>query len=453
VFYVKNKDNEFVEPPRPREKHFAKTVSGFGNLLLSHMKPTTPLSRQAFVNTFRGRKHEIYQKAHDSLLNQGVSHKDAEVRVFVKCEKTDFTSKVDPVPRVISPRSPRYNVEVGRYLRKIEERVFRAIGKVYGHTTVIKGFDAQQSASLLYEKWGMFTQPVAVGLDASRFDQHVSIPALRFEHQCYVNMFAREKHKKELSRLLSWQLNNICRGYTVDGKLKYTTDGGRMSGDMNTSLGNCLLMCAMIYSYAEEKGIRIALANNGDDCVCFMDKDDVTKFQDGLFDWFLRMGFNMTMEKPVNDFEKIEFCQSQPVNDGKEWIMCRKPRTALAKDAVMIKPGNSVQYYRSWLDAVGKGGLALTGGLPVFPAFYRALGRAGCDKGKLNDYVFSWGVRHMIGDLKRSDGHVSPIARASFYTAFGITPDAQICLERTYDRATIDVGKFDQLTYLHDLPL
>jgi len=109
--------------------------------------------------------------------------------VFVKYEKTDRTTKEDPVPRVISPRDPKYNIQLGRYLKPIEERIFKALGKMFGHPTVMKGMDTDRTASVLHEKWDHFNNPVAIGLDASRFDQHVSLEALKFEHSVYAACF------------------------------------------------------------------------------------------------------------------------------------------------------------------------------------------------------------------------------------------------------------------------
>lgn len=455
VFFVKNREGEFVEPPKPTEKHFLLVMTAVGDAVVRGVSKTTPLSRSAFVESFRGRKYTNYSNAYQSILTRGFRiDRDARIRVFVKCEKTDHTTKVDPVPRVISPRDPRYNIEVGRYLRKIEERIFKSIGVMFGHETVIKGFDAVKSASILHEKWNMFSDPVAIGLDASRFDQHVSQPALKFEHSVYTRCFAHKHHRDNLGRLLKAQLENRCDGYTPDGHLHYKTDGGRMSGDMNTSLGNCLIMCCMIYAYLQELGIDGQLANNGDDCVVFMARRDQAKFQDGLFGWFVKMGFNMTMEKPVSNFEEIEFCQTHPVFDGGKYIMCRNPHTALAKDTVLLKPAETVQLKQEWMAAVGKGGLALTGGLPVFQDFYRMFERAGVERGlKLNDEVFGWGVRHMIGNLSNAYREVTPQTRASFYWAFGITPDAQIELEKVYRNLTIDVERIDQLFFRHDLCL
>lgn len=451
VFFVK-KNGEFTEPPKPKGQHFSNTVSGVGRAIARNVGKTVPLSRSAFVDTFRGRKAKLYANALESiLLGDSVGKKDAEIQVFVKCEKTDFTTKKDPVPRVISPRSTRYNIEVGRYLRRIEESIFKSIGVLFGHQTVIKGCDAVKSAKLLHEKWEMFSNPVAVGLDASRFDQHVSQAALKYEHSVYIECFAHSHHRKKLSKLLSYQLENVCRGYTPNGKLKYKTDGGRMSGDMNTSLGNCLIMCSMIKAFLDERGITGQLANNGDDCVVFMEKQDLPKFQHELDEWFVAMGFNMVTETPVFNFEEIEFCQTKPVWDGGKFIMCRNPHTALAKDTVFMQPFQTTEVVRAWMDAVGQGGLALTSGLPVFQAFYRMYIRNGeASSRRLHREVFSWGVRHLIGDLEASEREVLPSTRASFYYAFGVTPDAQIALEERFDNLTIDAHAFDQLRYVHD---
>lgn len=298
VFFVKEK-GKFVSPPRPVPGHFEARLKSVKNALSHFLPKTAPLSRQQFVDTFRGRKRAMYQREHDSLLVNNLSEADGRIKVFVKYEKTDFTRKTDPVPRVISPRSPRYNIELGRYLRPLEERIFGSIGALFGHRTVIKGMNSSDSAHCLFQKWSMFKRPVAVGLDASRFDQHVSLEALKFEHSIYPLCFPRNKHRRQLEKLLKVQLRNKCTGYTPDGRVKYEVEGGRMSGDMNTSLGNCILMCLMIKAYCEERGVKTQLANNGDDCVVFMEADDLATFMEGLDDWFRAMGLTWLLKNPA----------------------------------------------------------------------------------------------------------------------------------------------------------
>jgi hypothetical protein len=431
VFMVKSGDG-FTRPPRPAPGHFSRQLEATRDLLRKHLPSTAPVSHQQFVDAYKGRKRMIYQNALDDIrAGRSRLEDDARLNIFVKFEKTDCTTKKDPVPRIISPRDPRFNVRLGRYLKPLEHRIFKSIAKLYGHPTVIKGFNAVDSARILREKWEMFRQPVVVGLDASRFDQHVSLDALRWEHGIYLDCFKQVKHRKRLRTLLKLQEVNRCRGEVPNGVVEYTIAGTRMSGDMNTSLGNCILMCAMIHSYAKCRGVDVQLANNGDDCVVFMEQRDLAKFMDDLPSWFLAMGFNMTIEDPVTEFDQLEFCQTRPVYDGIDWIMCRNPHTALVKDSVMLKPWDSVKFYRGWLDAVGTGGIALTGGLPVFQEFYAAYVRSGCKRAIPTD-LLPWSFRQLKEGVNREYSTVSAEARASFYWAFGVTPDEQLCLEGYY---------------------
>lgn len=444
VFTVKS-DSKFIRPPRPAKRHFGDTMAGVFKLLKGFLPSTAPISHDSFVMSYKGRKQEVYKQALREIREAGSNVKDdAKLNVFVKFEKTDHTSKKDPVPRVISPRDPKFNIRVGRYLKPLEDRLFKSLGKLFGHKTVIKGVNAVRSAELLREKWDMFREPVAVGLDASRFDQHVSLDALRWEHLIYLNCFKQRKHHDRLRRLLKLQELNTCVGYTPDGKLKYNVKGTRMSGDMNTSLGNCVLMCSMIKAYLMERGINGQLANNGDDCVVFMEKVDLNHFSDGLYDWFLALGFNMAIEAPVYQFDEIEFCQTKPVFDGLGWIMCRNPHTAINKDSVMLKPYASASEFRGWLDAVGTGGLAMAGGIPVFQELYRTYQRCG-QRRKISEDLLPWSFTNMSKGMTRQYGTVSPAARASFYWAFDVTPDEQIALEDYYSKLIIgpDLGLYE----------
>jgi len=465
VFYVKNIDKsegapEFTTPPRPEPHYFAERLGETFSRLKRYLPSTAPMTHQQFVDSVPGRKRKAYQNALDLIFAEGFDVKrDSEVKVFVKLEKTDRTSKSDPVPRVISPRNPKFNIALGRYLRPMEERIFKALGKLFGHPTVMKGMDTDKMADTLLQKWEMFNNPVAIGLDASRFDQHVSLDALKFEHSVYLECVKTRKHKMKLQRLLSSQLRNTCFGRTEDGTLRYVVDGTRMSGDMNTSLGNCVLMCCMIYAYALSKSVPVQLANNGDDCVVFMEKSHLKQFSDGLFEWFLKMGFNMAIEEPVYEFEQIEFCQTKPVFDGKIYTMCRNPITAIAKDSVYLKNESNFHTYEAWLNAVGTGGLALAGGMPIFDAFYNLYKRSGkvswfSARRKRNktlessDDVLPWYMRenHLHGT--RVSQEPTPEARCSFWTAWGITPDEQICLEKHYHGLSLNVSRLEKAEFV-----
>lgn len=431
-----------VTPTQPLRNIYERRLSYFRRLLVRGFNSTTPISRQEFVGYYRGRKATIYQKAVDDLVNRAISPTDAHIKAFVKAERINFSDKHDPDPRIIQPRDPRYNVEVGRYLRPIEDRLYHQVAVVFGEDTIFKGYNSQQMAAKFVEKWSRYTKPCGIGLDASRFDQHVSVDALKWEHSIYNRIY----NSKELKRLLRWQLVNYGRGYTRDGSVKYQVDGRRMSGDMNTGMGNCLLMCAMVHCYAFEKGIKISLANNGDDCMVVMESSDAHSFTSDLSQWFTEMGFVMKVEKPVYDLERVEFCQTHPINVDGTWLMVRKCATAIAKDCISLQQIVSPYMLRAYLSAVGLGGLSLSGGVPIFQSFYCSLIRSAerlhhrrrRRKAPVQaSYCLDGGLAWLSKGMCRKKSPISQETRYSFWLAFGITPDMQVAIERYYDNAQI----------------
>lgn len=102
----------------------------------------------------------------------------------------------------------------------------------------------------MYEHWNEFTNPIAIDLDASRFDQHQHVPALKLEHEQWLRMVPLE-YRDDLKKLLTCQLHNegSCVFPEEGVVVKYSVTGTRASGDMNTSSGNCFTMVGMIHSY------------------------------------------------------------------------------------------------------------------------------------------------------------------------------------------------------------
>lgn len=425
VLYVV-RDGRLDKPPQPKDGVF-KRLHALRARLVRCMPPTPIVDVQDYPDLYRGRKRAVYQRAVDSLAQRGVSTVDAFVSTFLKAEKINFSAKADPAPRVIQPRSPRYNVMVGRYLKLFEKRVFAGFARAFRYPVVLKGLNAHQVGEQLHEHWTQFERPVAVGLDASRFDQHVSRAALEFEHGFYNAAF----RSAELRSLLRWQLRNRGIARVPGWRFDYTTDGCRMSGDINTGLGNCILMSCMVIGYCEHVGIKYRLANNGDDCVVFLDQRDLSRL-DGIGAWMLDFGFTLTREDPVYDLEKVVFCQAQPVLTSTGWRMVRDPFTAMSKDCVSLVGWDSESAFKCWASAISTCGLALTRGVPVWEAWYeqlRALGD-GAESVGVAERVQECGMYHMSKGVV--GGHVSDEARVSFWRAFGIMPDLQVSLEQWY---------------------
>lgn len=411
------------------------------------VKYVQPLTIDEFVEQCPAQKRALYAQAGAELRHRGWGPRDARLKAFVKFEKIQFErsgKKSDPCPRLIQPRSPVYNVALGRYTRRVEEELYKALGSLWdvdeGEKVVMKGMTVEGVASQLRRKWDAFKDPVAVGLDASRFDQHVGVDALKYEHGIYLDIF-NCCDTTELRELLDCQVRN--RGFAVldSHMVNYEIAGTRASGDMNTGLGNCILMSSLVYQYARARGVRAKFANNGDDCLVFMERRDLKRFSDGLKDWFLEYGFNMTVEDPAYEFEECEFCQMRPVYaDG--WIMVRHPRAALSKDTMAL--GDTAKLYKQWIHSVGTAGLSLYGHLPLYRALYKRMRECGVPSQVRNSNQ-AWNSGFMqlsmratstAAELLRRD--ITDECRISFAKAFDISPSLQAVLEEEFARLDFD---------------
>ena len=435
--YFLCKDGEGFRPAfKVGPSSFRGSLITFQDEVLRHMPRLPVLSRQQVVDAYRGSKYRVYVAADRSLSELPLHKGDAQLTSFVKFEKQD----VSKAPRVINPRSPRYNLMLGKYLKHAEHHYFSAINKAFGcrtPATVIKGMNADRSADVLRMKWDLFDKPVAIGLDATKFDMHVSVAALKYEHKFYTRLFPRSN---ELAQMLKWQLVNSGTAYAGDGRVKFKMQGTRSSGDLNTSLGNCLLMCGMIWALLNELDITAELANNGDDCVLIMEESDERRFRESVDHWFRNLGFAMAVEPSVYEFEEIEFCQTHPVELTSGWRMVRNYASVCLKDPMCLLAVPNSNVYRKWLGAVGECGGNLSAGVPVLSAMYRVFSRNGVQASEqfVNEVYKNRSQLSASKGLRCND-RISDQARVSFYYAFGVLPDIQKELETYYDAYIMDI--------------
>lgn len=430
VFYINNSrqkptaPNVVIENEVCVHNEFDK-LRYFADMLPVHN--VTPWTLEAFVKSYTGSQRTRYQRCADSLAVEPLSKRDQKVSTFVKCEKINFNVKQDPAPRVIQPRNPRFNTEIGVYIKPLEKVIYKRMKQLYKLPCVAKGFDAYQTGDIISKKWALFTDPCCIGLDASRFDQHCSKAALEWTHSIYLKYINEPK----FASLLQCLLVNEGYGSAKDGAVKYWVEGCRMSGDMDTALGNCLLMVAMTYSLCTHLGIEHEVMDNGDDIIVIMDRKDNDKFREAVHEWYSLLGFTMKVEPTVHILEEIEFCQMHPVYDGSEWRMVRN-LIALTKDTVCTTNQDQVA---QWLNAIGRGGISLTAGIPVYQEFYEWLSKYGNTK---RNKTSSWklftasGFYRLAGNRKNIAKPITPEARESFYRAFGVHHVQQVMLEKMY---------------------
>lgn len=419
-----------LPPPVPADQVFER-LTYFRARVGRFCSKTAVWSHERVCASYQGRKRRVYERARESLITVALNSKDLLVKAFVKFEKTDMTSKDDPAPRIIQPFSARYNLLLATYIKPLEHRVFEAIRDLFGgEVTVLKGLNYHETAKIIVRKWGKFNVPVAVGLDAERWDQCVSVAGLQWEFETYLACFQNDP---ELRRLLWAQMELVGSCRCSDGFVRYRKRGSRASGVMNTGLGNCLIACGILHALMQHLGIRMEVCNNGDDCTVIMESSDLPRFMEAVRQWFLDFGFRLKVEEPVYRVEQIEFCQTHPVYDGIRWTMCRDPKTALTKDEVSCIPLKDKTTFFRFIRSIGEGGMALAGGLPILDAFYSNMLRSSegykAFDGEMADLLsnFTYGSKK----LRRQHAPITEPARESFYFAFGILPDVQEELERS----------------------
>jgi len=433
----------FTRPAHTAQAEVVATLKRFRSAFKRFCPTLTPVPLQDYaLGAYRGQKLQLYLRATAKVLARGPLRSDAYLSTFLKHEKIPVTKK-RAVPRVIQPRAPEYNVCVGRYLRHAEHIVYKTIDKIFGRPTVMKGYNSLQLGTTMAQAWEGYDSPAALGLDASRFDQHISPSLLKWEHSIYSLLYPCAR---ELAVLLSWQVDN--RGWlrTMGGDLRYRVQGGRCSGDMNTAMGNCLIMCAAVHSLLAKCKLagcgrsKITLLNNGDDCVLIGERADIDAVVGQVPDFFTSLGIVMKVEPVVHVLEQVSFCQCQPVYDGRKWRATRDPRVSMAKDLYVLSRDHATSGLSNQLYAIGECGLALTGGLPVLQEYYSALIR-NQRKGKRVDHRLSEsGFFRLAEGMHESYQPVTDAARVSFCRAFGIVPDVQTSLERLYSKLTVPIA-------------
>lgn len=408
----------------PQPDSFLGDLLVFRRRVVQHLGGNSlPWTTTEFVDHYRGHKRSRYAAAATSLELKSLRKCDSYPSVFLKAEKWHEAR----AGRLISARSPRYNLSVGRYLLPLEHRMYQAIDAVFGSATIMKGYTAERRAAVIKEHCGAFKEFVAVGQDFSKFDQHISEEALRYEHGFYLSAYGNDA---ELQRLLAWQLKTTCYANVQDGTVKYNVRGGRMSGDMNTAMGNCIISAALVWAYCREIGVRVRLIVDGDDSVAFMERTDLEKYTSGIQEWMARRGFRLVSEKPVYHIYQVEFCQCRYVGLSQP-TMVRTPLKAVTQDHAWV--ADQKLKWAEVLAATGMGGLSLYGNVPLLGAYYAMLARAAPVSAKVLarlDTRSSW-----LRDATFRGTHVEPSedARYQYWLTWGMEPGAQRAHERRFE--------------------
>lgn len=232
----------------------------------------------------------------------------------------------------------------------------------------------------------------------------------------------------KLRQLLNLQLNNIGNTH----HFRYTTEGRRASGEVNTGCGNTLIVLMVCRAYARSRGLNMKFYLDGDDViVCSetkLDSDDVHRYH-------LNLGLEVTMQ--VQDEDALVHCQTTPIMTDPP-IMVRRPWDTISKGLTSQKYLWDEKTSYHYLGQLGRCELALHRGVPVMQSYCQMLIRVSDQHSapSKRDYSdeFTFRRKQALKLGCRSPMEVTPDARVSFELAFGIVSDEQRLLESMFDK-------------------
>jgi hypothetical protein len=281
-----------------------------------------------------------------------------------------------------------------------------------------------------------FASPVVVEVDGKAFEAHVAVEQLQAEHSVYLRAF---KGCPTLARLLGKQLVN--RGRTPSG-WKFKRPGGRASGDVNTGMGNTIIMIGLVEAVMRLICRRFDSLVDGDNALLFVEAEDLPALQ-GKFPGLAlhHCGHEITIERPVRALEEVRFGQSAPVRLPGGLQLVRDWRKVISHATSSHSHMHHSAEVAPFLAGIALCEYSLAQGVPILGKyFYQLFLDCQARTGKVSkaqhyrDYM-AMGVD--VGSvLRREPVWVEPTesSRLSFESAFDVSPDLQLAIERALPR-------------------
>jgi len=400
----------------------------FDKLLKLNPISLTPDKRHKVVNSYSGPWRAKYFDAQQRYHEVGLLDKHSKVTLF--CKDDLEMGRPSKAPRAIQYRDSIFALEQGRFTKPIE-RWFYHLRDQFG-TIIVGKSDPFSIAQALRDKSSHFCDPVYLMLDASKFDSCVDILWLQVCLSVYLRLFPKRFHR---TINYIWKKTFINRGRTRKG-LRFKTHGTRMSGDMDTGLGNSSVhitthssaMCLMLTHYLTSHGIRHSLLVNGDDSLVVIARSDLAKATD--ISCFKTFGFNMKFEV-AHTIGKAEFCQSRYMESDYGPTMARKPARVMGRTSWTTKEYGPSKT-RAFINTLGLCERAASFGVPIASTMATRMIEAASTKKMVE--INPW-LRDQYLKFKRpwKIGHpdISLEARLSFQEAWDISPEEQIDIENS----------------------
>jgi hypothetical protein len=465
------------------------------------------LAINAGLSTAKGRK---YVEAAAEYRRRGVCAKDARLSMFIKEENYPFEEvfssnsmvhfffenswfeikRENRIPRPIQHRRPVWFIAASQYFLPLEHEILPMTAEQLGFgpselRVFGKGLSIFSKAELLAEKFSRFQDPVAFCADGSKWDRQVNEFLLVVELLFYLPFIHPDDHQ-EFIWLFMHQVYNKGFYYGKACTIRYSTVGGRCSGDLNTGLGNCviffiILASCLIDPKTNRPRFSVEFAIDGDDAIIICERSCFEELVTYIKEGFRLHGHTLTVEGVADDLRNVVWCQGRPVRVGLDnrWVLMRDPRVVIGKALTSDKYVGSKPLDHLYVIALGE--LVLARGCPVVQSWCVSTMEYCRSKGatlrpyfsnqeglyrRLRDYLVEIGMETELFRLKHHDFPNSAIdmaalhakmltvfrpldvtrqSRDDYEVAFGISSSAQIQLEEQfttlrYFEGTISIG-------------
>jgi len=233
--------------PPPLECHVHPKVVASAELIASMIgKVSTPMDFEEWLQRYPETRRKQLRAALERPLT-------SRVEFFHKVEQLDEEKD----PRAIQARRDEYKARLGPWMAAFEERCKNTL------PFLVKTLSDLERGEALAD---LRTRALnVVEIDFSRFDRH--------NHKLLMESTEHVVYEKVLPthvvQLLAMQLTNTCQTRTG---LTYHVHGTRMSGDMNTSIGNCIIVACLCHA----AGIPLhAMKVEGDDMIACCTNEEV----------------------------------------------------------------------------------------------------------------------------------------------------------------------------------
>lgn len=199
---------------------------------------------------------------------------------------------------MIQARKPIFNIHYGKFIKPLEKKVTKH-GRFRDHFGKGSPDEIANRISKLSLKWQYKTEG-----DHTTFDAHITKELLELTHKYYAACY---NNNAELKRLSKRTIINKCRSRHGD---KYTVEGSRMSGDVDTSFGNSIINIAILSELMYRLGINGEYIVNGDDFILFTNKPVNIRMAEAIL---RTMNMETKMKESTENIHNVEFCQTKLV--------------------------------------------------------------------------------------------------------------------------------------------